>query len=181
MNMMAVPGALEDPLESLLEFHRRIERELASLCHLPVHLEIHGADAAAMATARASLDFFGQALPLHHADEEADLLPLLSERVTACAERQELREMRMRLEQDHRDMDHAWRQLVGPLASLAHGVACPVPQDLVRYFRAVHAMHITIEEAAVHLLAARRLGVDDRAILAQRMQARRAVTGASRN
>jgi hemerythrin-like domain-containing protein len=181
MNLHDFPDMLEDPLESLLAFHRRIERQLAALCHLPVHIEVHGVDAGAIATAEASLRFFGDALTLHHEDEEADLLPLLGERVIACGERDDFRDMRTRLECDHRDMDQTWRRLRRPLEALAEGARRDLPEDLVRYFRAIHAMHISVEEAAVHLLAARRLQAIDRASLARRMRARRAVTGSSRN
>jgi hypothetical protein len=55
-----------------------------------------------------------------------------------------------------------------------------LPADLARYFRAVHSIHISAEESAVHLMAARWLEPLDRETLARRMLARRTVTQGSR-
>jgi hemerythrin-like domain-containing protein len=163
----------EDPLDTLLAFHRRIERRLAALCQLPVYLEVHGLDAGAIATANDTLAFFDEALVLHHRDEEADLMPLVAGRL-GPGERGEFRDMRQRLEADHRDMDQAWRRLRRPLEAIREGAARSLPEHAAMYFRTIHAMHISMEEAVVHMLAARRLDPQDRAQLARRMHARRA-------
>jgi hypothetical protein len=55
-----------------------------------------------------------------------------------------------------------------------------LPESLVQYFRALHAVHITLEEAGVHLLAMRRLRPEDYAALARSIAAQRAVTRSSR-
>ena len=172
MNLQDLGGAFDDPLDALLSFHRRIERQLAALCRLPVHLEVHGLDAEAVAAAHDALVFFGRILPLHHRDEETDLLPLVGSRLLA-AERSEFRDMRQRLEADHRDMDATWRRLSRPLEALAEGAVRRLPLEDAAYFRTIHSMHISMEEAVVHMLAARRLQVEDRAALARRMAIRR--------
>ena len=173
MNMQDAAGMLDDPLDALLAFHRRIERQLAALCRLPVHLEVQGLDAEAVAAAHDAIVFFDHSLPLHHRIEEAELLPLLGARL-AGRERDDFRDMRQRLEADHRDMDATWRRLRNPLEALGEGAVRRVPQEATAYFRTIHSMHISMEEAVVHMLAARRLQAEDRASLARRMTRRRA-------
>jgi hemerythrin-like domain-containing protein len=180
MNVLDIPAAIDDPVETLFGFHRRIERQLAVLCRLPVHLEIEGVDGASAASAASLLQFFTHALPLHHADEERDLLPMIERRATGPGERRDLADLRHRLECDHREMDATWRRLRRPLEALAEGVHRELPADLARYFRAVHSIHISAEESAVHLMAARWLEPSDRETLARRMLARRTVTKGSR-
>lgn len=179
MNLHDLPGAIEDPVESLLGFHRRIERQLAALCRLPVHLEVHGVDPGASAAAAAIASFFTSAVPQHHADEERELLPLIDLRLGNTAERKEFRELRQRLDVDHRDMDETWRRLRRPLEAIAEGVHRKLPESLVHYFRAIHSVHISSEEAGVHMLAMRRLRPEDHAVLAHRIRARRTVTRSS--
>jgi len=47
------------------------------------------------------------------------------------------------------------------------------PVDLVHYFRVLHSTHISIEEAGLHVVAARHLVASDRAALGRGMVARR--------
>jgi hemerythrin-like domain-containing protein len=172
MNLNDLPPGFDDPIEALLGFHRRIERQLASLGQLPCHLETRGVDAEASATAASVLEFFSNTVALHHADEEA-LLPMLDMRVAGGAAREELRELRHRLEAEHREMDRDWRGLRRPLEGIAEGMHRRLPLDLVQYFRAVQSLHISIEEASLHMSAARCLLPGDRASLGRGMVARR--------
>lgn len=180
MNLYDLPDAIDDPVQSLLGFHRRIERQLAALCRLPVHLEVYGVDANASAAAASIASFFTTAVPLHHADEERELLPLIERRIEDAAELQGFRELRQRLDVDHRDMDETWRRLRRPLEAIGEGVHRTLPEGLVHYFRALHSVHISSEEAGVHMLAIRRLRPGDRAALARGILARRTVTRTSR-
>jgi hypothetical protein len=176
MNLFDTPVAIDHAVETLLGFHRRIERQLAALCRLPVHLEVHGVDAAASASAASIVSFFDEALPLHHADEQHDLLPLIERRLDDPAERYAFRDLRLRLEMDHRDMEATWRRLRRPLEAIGEGIHRRLPEGPLHYFRAIHAVHISTEEAGVHMLALRRLHAEDHAALARRMLARRTVT-----
>ena len=172
MNLHDPPPGFVDPVDALLGFHRRIERQLASLGRLPGHLEIRGMDAETSAAAAAALDFFSGALAVHHADEE-ELLPILEMRIAAAGEREAFRDLRHRLEGEHREMARAWRSLRRPLEGIAEGVQRRIPFDLVQYFRALHSAHISEEEAGLHLAGARRLLPGDRAALGRGMAARR--------
>jgi hypothetical protein len=159
MNMNVLAPGIDDPVDAMLGFHRRIERQLASLGALPRLLDVNGPDAASMTTAASVLDFFSRAMPVHHRDEEelAHIIGFSDNRIEA----------------EHGEMDLAWRSLRRPLQAIAEGVKRAVPEDLVRYFRASHAAHIAFEEGALHLAAARSLQAVDRSALARGMAARR--------
>jgi len=150
---------IDDPVDAMLGFHRRIERQLAALATLPCLLEANGPDAASMTTAASVLDFFSRAMPVHHRDEEdlARLIVFADERI----------------ESEHGEMDRAWRSLRRPLEAISEGVQRALPEDLVSYFRAGHSAHIAFEEGALHLAAARALRDADRCALARGMTARR--------
>jgi hemerythrin-like domain-containing protein len=171
MNLHDLPPGFDEPVDALLGFHRRIERQLAALCRIPPYLQAHGVDAECSAMAATALDFFTSAVALHHADEE-DLLPLLEMRL-AGEELSEIRTLRARLEGEHREMDRTWRSLGRPLEALAEGFNRGLPIDLLQYYRSLQLMHICVEEAGIHRLAARCLLPADRATLGRGMVARR--------
>jgi hemerythrin-like domain-containing protein len=172
MNLHDLPPGFDDPVEALLGFHRRIERQLATIGQLPIYLEVRGIDAEASASAATLVAFFSDALEVHHADEE-ELLPMLEMRMTVQREREDMRELRYRLEAEHRELARTWKGLRRPLEGVAEGMHRRLPLDLVHYFRALHAMHISMEEAGLHAAAARRLLPGDRAALGRGMVARR--------
>ena len=172
MNLRDLPFDIGDPVDALLAFHRRIERQLAVLGALPARLEMCGLDAEASAHAASCVAFFRDTLALHHADE-SELLALLEPRMRSGGHRDEFEDLRQRLESEHRQMDATWRGLNRPLEGISEGMARRLPPDLLHYFRAMHAGHIADEEAGLHLFAARALPRSDRAALARGMAARR--------
>lgn len=178
MNLTDLPAGLDDPVESMLGFHRRLERELAALGRLPAHIEAFGIGAEAMAIAASVLRCFGAAAVLHRHDEERDLLPLIERRLRE-SQLDELRGLQRRLDSDHREMDRTWRELKRPLEAIGEGIARRLPVGEVQYYRAIWATHISMEEASLHVLAMRHLLPRDRKVLARRMGARRSVTGMS--
>ena len=174
MNLHDAAIASEDPIESMLGFHRRIERSLAALGRIAGQVEAQGPDAQTSAAAAGLVHFFGALLPLHHADEEHDLVPLLQRRIAFAEERGHFHELRQRLEADHRELAEAWRQLRAPLNAIGEGVSRRLPAELVQYFRAMQALHISAEEGVLHRWALRWLLPADRLVLARRMAERRA-------
>lgn len=174
MNIHDLPAAVEDPVDSLLSFHRRVERQLAALGRLPGHIEALGIDAEVMSIAAAALDCFGAAIAAHHEEEERDLLPLIERRIVA-RELPAFRDIRRRLEVDHREMERTWRELRRPLEAIGEGMRRRLPAGDVQYFRAITATHISIEEGTLHALALRHLLPEDREALGRRMRARRSV------
>ncbi|HEX3061433.1 MAG TPA: hemerythrin domain-containing protein [Usitatibacter sp.] len=172
MRLDDLPPGFDEPVDALLGFHRRIERQLAALGRLPGHLEARGADAESSAAAGSALEFFTGSIALHHADEE-DLLPLIDKRLGGGARRDALRDLRRKVVGEHREMDRAWKSLRRPLEGIAEGMSRTLPTDLMQYFRFLHAGHIALEESSFHLEAARALTAADRAALGRGMVARR--------
>ena len=172
MRLDDFPPGFDDPVEGMLGFHRRIERQLSALARIPSHIESRGVDAEASALAAANLEFFGESLALHHADE-GDLLPLLEARAAAAGRRDHVREVRTRMEGEHREMDLAWRTLRRPLEAISEGMRRTLPAELMQYFRFLHGRHIALEESTLHLEASRSLLPADRAALGRGMVARR--------
>lgn len=172
MKLDDLPPGFDEPVDALLGFHRRIERQLAALGRLPGHMEARGMDAEASALAGSAVEFFTESMALHHADEE-DLLPLIDQRLAQGERRERLRELRFRVASEHREMDRAWKSLRRPLEGIAEGVSRALPADLMHYFRQLHSGHIALEEASFHLEAARSLLPADRATLGRGMVARR--------
>jgi pyridoxamine 5'-phosphate oxidase len=173
MSLRDMSPALDDPVDALFGFHRRLERDLAALGRLPTHLEWFGLDVAASAAAAGLLHGLGTAAALHHAQEEHELMPLLERRIARPGEREAFRALRQGLEADHREIELLWRSLRRPLEAIAEGLARRLPVDEIRYFRAVWTTHISAEEASLHLLALRHLLPGDRTALARRIRARR--------
>jgi pyridoxamine 5'-phosphate oxidase len=169
------PGMrFDDPVERMLSFHRRLERQLAAFARLPANLETSGMGAEASAAAASLLHCFGEASARHHAEEELDLLPMLERRITSARERDEFRALRDDLHADHRELQRLWRALRRPLEAMAEGLERRLPVDGIQRFRALCTTHIAYEEASLHVLACRHLLPDDRATLAQRISQRRA-------
>jgi pyridoxamine 5'-phosphate oxidase len=173
MNLRDMPPALDDPVDALFGFHRRLERDLAALGRLPTHIECCGIDATASATAGGLLHGLGAAAALHHAQEEHELMPLLERRIARPGEREAFRALRQGLEADHREIELLWRSLRRPLEAVAEGLARKLPIEDIQHFRAIWTTHISAEEASLHLLALRHLPPADRNVLAQRIRARR--------
>jgi hypothetical protein len=67
----------EQPFAMLEACHERVQRTLALLARLRVHVREQGADENARQAARDVLRYFDMAAPLHHEDEELHVFPLL--------------------------------------------------------------------------------------------------------
>ena len=165
-------AGFDDPLDMLLGCHRRIEKKLAALKALSVHLAANSVDAQASAAAQAVLHYFQTAAAYHHEDEEEDLFPALERRIEHAAERRDFAELRARLVAEHREMERAWARLRKPLESIADGLTRALPQSDVQAFVALYERHLAVEEAALHALE-RRLTEADRDALGRAMAVRR--------
>lgn len=171
--MLADPAPrLDDPVDSLLRFHRRLERNLAAFGRLPLLIEVSGIGAEASATAVSLLHCFGPACDLHHAEEERDLMPRLETRIP-LAKRDAWLAFRRGVERDHRELERLWRSLCRPLKAISEGLDRRLAAEEIHRFRAVWATHICEEEASLHFLALRHLLPRDRTVLAHRIRARR--------
>lgn len=174
-HLFDTPAGFDDPLETLLGCHRRIEKQLETLKRLRAHVEQKGVDAEASSAAQAVLRYFGNAAANHHDDEERDLFPLLEQRIDDPGERARFRQFRDGIESDHRMMEAAWQRLRKPLEGIAEGLARHLPAADVQVFVDGYAHHILTEESTLREFFDRWLGDDDRQALGRSMAARRGV------
>lgn len=162
------PGLLSEPIDYIFAEHYR-QRQI---CH---NLEAV-AEAATFAAAPLAelLDYLRYDLELHVIDEEEDLFPLLRRR---CLPEDEIDRALGLLSAEHaadrvlarevRDGLEACRLARRPPAQ-ANGLA-----DTLRSFAHRERRHVALENAVVLPIARLRLTVNDQAVLARRMAARR--------
>jgi hemerythrin-like domain-containing protein len=175
MNLFDTPAGFDDPIGMWMGCHRRIEKQLATLAKLAAHLADVGIDAEASSAAQSVLRYFEKSGPHHHEDEDRDLFPLLEKRISDAADLARFRELRTRLEADHRQMESGWARLRKPLHGIAEGIPKALEKADVEAFRAVYASHIPAEDGAIPDLAKRYLSPADLESLGRAMAARRGV------
>lgn len=147
-------SAAVDPFESLLSFHRRVERHLATFAALPAHLEVHGAGPEACASASMLLHCFDHECAQRHADEEHALWPRFDRALPGELQRASFRALRRALAAEHREIEQSWRALRRPLMAVAEGMPRRLDAAQVCDFRVLVASHIHGEEAELHRVAA---------------------------
>jgi len=167
------PAGYDDPIGMLIGCHRRIEKKLATLKALAVHVAKNGVDAEASVAAQAVLRYFDAAAVYHHQDEEHDLVPLIAKRVTDSADRARLEALEARVCEDHREAERVWARLRKPLEGIADGLVRTLADTDVQAFSALYRKHIEAEEGMVIPLAQRCLTTDDLEKLGRAMATRR--------
>ena len=129
--------SFEDPIAMLLACHDKIRRFCTELSLLPEHLSQHGWDDVAVASAKRICQYFNQAAPLHHLDEEADLfpayLPVASQQDIALIEQ---------LCAHHLDMEQTWQRLNTQLSQHI----TPVSGNDIQLFTNLYQQHMIVEE-----------------------------------
>lgn len=175
MNLFDAPAGFDDPIGMWMGCHRRIERQLKTLAKLPAHLADKGVDAEASTAAQAILRYFEKSGPHHHEDEDRDLFPLLEMRITDASDLARFRELRERLEADHKRMEVIWARLRKPLHGIADGIARPLDAGDVETFRAIYRTHIPAEDGNIPGLVKRYISAADLETLGRSMAARRGV------
>ncbi len=165
--------SFDEPIEMLKACHERIAAQCGTLEKLVAHLPLHGPDTQAQQAARNVMRYFDVAGPHHHADEEQDLFPMLTE----IGERlhSPVREPIAALLGEHRALETAWAQLRAVLADIAQGRSVPLEQALVAAFVGAYRSHIAREEREILPFAEAHLDERQRAELSKTMVARRTV------
>ncbi|WP_426175052.1 pyridoxamine 5'-phosphate oxidase [Massilia sp. TWR1-2-2] len=180
MNMNALPDTapgFDQPVAVLKHCHDRIRKQLATLQKLLDHLPRHGADEQARDAARAVMKYFDQAAPLHHADEEENLVPMLQ----AVAQGEDAATLAMLVPsilQDHDAMDAMWQTLHEELALIAAGSAATLSTPVVLAFAERYLGHMEREEVHIAPMAKRLFSPAQMAQLGAAMQARRGIAPA---
>jgi pyridoxamine 5'-phosphate oxidase len=167
------PG-FDQPIAVLKHCHDRIRKQLATLEKLLAHLPEHGADEQARQAASAVLKYFDQAAPLHHEDEEQDLIPMLRS-IAEGNDAALLAKLVPGIIDDHRLMDAAWQHLHEQLVAVASGQGAALSAPEVRRFAERYASHMEREEGHIAPMAKRLFSVAQMALLGQAMQRRRGI------
>ena len=169
----APPLGPEDcPLEALREAHflqRQICLDMETLADTTT---------ARPALALAVLTNLCRDLPLHHADEDEGLFPLLRHR---ARDEDDIAPLLDRLSADHEAHAAAIRPLLPALACMAdHALPAPEDRTALRALALAERRHMIIENAIILPLAQIRLTAADRRQLIASMAARRAAPAALR-
>ena len=162
----------DTPIAMLKECHRKVHDQCQTLQRLESHLVSHGSDQAAAQAAAAIVRYFDMAGPLHHADEEEDVLPALFESA-AGADAVRLREMADTLQADHTALNQQWAALRQVLSAIVQGQAVRLNGVDVRAFVSHYRAHIDFEESQVFPMAERLLAMDTMAAIGLSMRRRR--------
>lgn len=147
----SAPG-FDQPLAVLKHCHDRIRKQLATLDKLLQHLPAHGPDQQARQAATAILRYFTEAAPLHHEDEEIDLLPTL-ESTAQGEDAVLLQELLPIILRQHLQMAQQWKVLEQQLTSIAKGETSGLAEQDVRDFQEIYAGHMLIEETQIAPMA----------------------------
>ena len=129
--------SFEDPIAMLLACHDKIRRFCAELSLLPAYLAEHGCDDKAHATAKRIRQYFNQAAPLHHLDEEVDLFPSF----LPLAQAQDAA-LIQQLCAAHTDMEQAWQRLDAQLHPLSDSLSA----NDIHLFCQLYQQHMALEE-----------------------------------
>jgi pyridoxamine 5'-phosphate oxidase len=162
----------DEPLEMLEACHEKIERQLGLIEKLVPHLGAHGADDAARAAAGAVIRYFDTAGAVHHRDEDEDVFPLV--RAAAARDgRDEVCAALYELEREHQSMDHLWSEVKAQLEAILSGASSRLDGDLVTRFAWIYRRHMRVEADLILPYAREAIGPALRAVLGERMAARR--------
>ncbi len=176
MNQPNKPGGpdFSQPIAALKHCHDRIRKELLALENLPAYLAQHGADLEAQQSAAAIVRYFEQVAPLHHADEEEDLIPLL-QASARDADAALLKLMVPALLDEHREMARTWAGLLRQLQQVADGISAALDLSEVKHFSLLYATHMDTEETHIATMAKRLLDPARMHLLGNAMRVRRGV------
>jgi pyridoxamine 5'-phosphate oxidase len=169
----SAPG-FDQPIAVLKHCHDRIRKQVATLQKLLAYLPLHGADEQARQAAAAVIKYFEKAAPLHHEDEEHDLIPMLQ----ASAEGEDaaiLARLVPGILEDHDQMDALWQNLHEQLRAIAEGSAAALSAADVAHFAERYAGHMEREEGQIAPMAKRLFNAAQMAQLGAAMQLRRGI------
>ena len=135
----------QDPVSILYACHGKVKRFCRQLQILPDYLQKNGVNQAVINDVKLILQYFNQAAPLHHEDEEQDFFPALV--VKAPQAKQTVDE----LEKQHMNLHQNWQNLAQQLQMLIAGERDHIEQSLIEQFVAGYEKHIALEEPLFEL------------------------------
>jgi hemerythrin-like domain-containing protein len=169
------PGPdFDQPVAALKHCHDRIRKQLQTLERLLQHLHQEGNTVDAQQASAAVLRYFNEAAPNHHADEEEDLLPMLTSTV-AGADADTLAAMMPQVLNEHRQMEDCWQRLAPQLQAVANGQGKSLDEAEAKAFAALYTEHMEREEGTIAPMAKRIFSAEQMQKLGNAMRARRGI------
>lgn len=157
----------DEPLDMLLSCHQKVLRFCGQIDKLPHYVAEHGVNPAVVNTCQGILRYFDVAGPLHHADEERDLFPVLAERAPDC------KPLLTEISIEHITLEGMWHRLREQLQALADGNVAALDTLLSEAFTARYRDHIYHEETTLIPLGRLHLTAAELAALGESMTTRR--------
>lgn len=117
-----------------------------------------GGVARARQIAQQTIDFFHEAVFVHHTEEEKDLFMIVLAKAEAGEEHERVRRLVDQLTAEHRDIEAQWRQLEPHLKKLLKGDAAEVDGAAIERLVRQYQQHARIEETEFLPLSAAILG-----------------------
>lgn len=135
----------DEPIEMLYACHARVKQFCRQLLLLPDYLEKNGLNQAVKNDVQQILNYFNQAAPLHHDDEEKDFFPALVQKVP------DVQGAIDELESQHESLHQNWNELRHQLEALLAGHIEMIEIELIKRFVSAYDLHIAIEEPLFEL------------------------------
>lgn len=158
----------ETPVAMLIACHDRVRQYAALTEKLAFHLQAHGADAAAVASAQSILRYFDIAAPLHHQDEDDDLYPALLAQAAP-----DLAGAIAEITAEHEQLEALWQTVRTALLAVVAGSPKALDLALAQQFALRYPAHAAREEAEIFPFAEQILDAACLAQLGKTMAARR--------
>lgn len=173
----------DDPVGLLRACHGRVTHFAELALRLADHPTDSAPGEAVQQAAGKVLRYFDQAAPLHHADEEEDLLPRLRQRLGDRQTTAELAGLLAGLAGEHGELHDRWQALRPFLVELQQGrpVATDAYREAAEAFHAAEMDHVNREDTHLLPAAEAHLTAADRDALGRAMARRRGVGQNSRD
>lgn len=131
------------PIQDFSDCHAGILRKLDQLNELPALLE---PAARARDIAASALEFFREAIFLHHLDEERELFPAVLASAESGAEHERVEALAKRLTDEHRELETTWKRLEPELKRVARGQDSHIDIAALERLVAQYRLHAELEE-----------------------------------
>lgn len=135
----------DEPIDMLYACHGRVKQFCRQLQLLPDYIAQHGLNQAVKNDVQQILNYFNQAAPLHHDDEEKDFFPALAKKLP------EVQTSIDELESQHEALHQNWSELKEKLEDLLAEKIENIDASLIKRFVAGYDLHISIEEPLFEL------------------------------
>ncbi len=172
--LFATAPDFDQPLAVLKHCHDRIRKQLRTLDNLSA-LENAGQNPEARQAAESVLRYFDEAAPLHHEDEENDLLPMLQQTATGD-DAATLAALLPGILAEHQQMDLAWKKLAQQLRAIVDGSGQSLSASDVQPFAATYHAHMEREETQIATMAKRLFSDEQMQRLGNAMRTRRGLS-----